>query len=163
MGFLAAAMPIIEGLSAVVGVVGGIAAASQANAAAQAQQNAQRIQNNEQQVQSANQQRMAIREDRIRRARILQGAANAGTTASSGALGSVGVLQTNLDNNIANSNAMTVGNTAINSYNQTAANDEANAKFIEGITSGISGGLNQVTNIWKNTPGNSVFDNGTGQ
>lgn len=50
--------------------------------------------------QRAQEQRTQVREERVRRARILQSAENGGVDGSSGEIGAVGALSTNLGNNL---------------------------------------------------------------
>lgn len=79
--------------------------------------------------QAAMEQRQQIREERVRRARILQSAQNTGTAASSGEFGAVGSLATGLSSNIgANLGAIQRGQ-QISTLNQNAADLNLGAQF----------------------------------
>lgn len=71
--------------------------------------------------QAAMEQRQQIREERVRRARIMQSAQNTGTSFSSGEFGSIGSLSTSLSSNIgANRGAIQRGQ-QISGFQQNAA------------------------------------------
>lgn len=64
----------------------------------------QKMSNKEKEAQAASQQaearRAQVREERVRRARIMQSGENTGTAESSGAMGAIGGLATNLSSNL---------------------------------------------------------------
>lgn len=69
----------------------------------------------------AQEKRAAIREERVRRGKILQASANTGTSASSGVLGAEGGLSTQLSNNLAINAGMAAAGQRIGVYEQNAA------------------------------------------
>lgn len=142
----------ISAVSAGVGIVGNIAAANSSASAAAAQKNANAVTNAQAQVNQINSRRQAVREDRIRRAKILQASTNTGTNNSSGALGAVGDLTTNLADSNASSLGITNSNNAINSYNQQAQDFQSQAQFISGITGGIQNGLDRFNSVFDQKP-----------
>jgi len=84
-------------------------------------------------AQQQEERRRQIREERIKRARILQSAENTGTAGSSGELGGIGSLATQLSNNIGANLGI------IDRANQMSASaqSEASAKVNAGISSQI--------------------------
>lgn len=92
------------------------------------QEKAQQEQKAVNQAQAAQERRAQIREERIRRARITQASINTGTAGSSGELGSIGNLATQLNTNIGmNLGAINASNN-ISQFNQNAADFEASAQ-----------------------------------
>lgn len=75
-------------------------AQDRADRAAEEQKRINAEQRASQAAQAAQERRKQVREERIRRARIMQSAENTGVTDSSGALGSVSALSTNLGANL---------------------------------------------------------------
>lgn len=71
--------------------------------------------------QAASERRQQIREERVRRARLLAAAENTGTEGSSGALGGVGGFATQLGANIGTNLGQLAGTGRINQYSQQAA------------------------------------------
>lgn len=143
---------IIAGVSAVTGIVGNIAAANASAQAADAQKSANAVTNAQSQVNQINSRRQAIREERVRRAKIVQASTNTGTNFSSGALGAVGDLTTNLAEANSSSLGITNSNNAINSFNQQAQDFQSQAQFISGITGGIQNGLDKFNSIFDQRP-----------
>jgi len=97
--------------------------------------------------QAAMEQRQQIREERVRRARIMQSAQNTGTSFSSGEFGSIGSLSTSLSSNIgANRGAIQRGQ-QISGFQQNAADfnltaqnagiDAANAQSLFSLSTSI--------------------------
>lgn len=82
--------------SAVSGFVTASAQAGAAKKAAAARKEATEVQTAQQRIQDRESRRQAIREERIRKAQILQQSETGGVTDSSGALGATGALGTNL-------------------------------------------------------------------
>lgn len=140
---------IVAGLSAIVGVVGGVMQASAASSAAAAQKEANAVASAQQQITSAESRRAKIREARIRQAQILAASENQGTSGSSGEIGAVGALSTNLSGLISSSLGEAKANSAINSHLQTAQNFTDRANTIGAWTDTIQSGLSGF---------NSVFD-----
>lgn len=97
--------------------------------------------------QAANERRQQIREERIRRARVLAAAEGTGTEGSSGALGSVAGFATQLGANIGTNLGQLFGTGRINQYSQQAANfgtaamnaqsNQAAAQNLMGLSSSI--------------------------
>lgn len=71
-------------------------------------------------AQAAQERRQQIREERIRRARILQASENTGVTASSGEIGSVGGMATQLQSNVGFNRGMQRSADAISNFQQNA-------------------------------------------
>lgn len=116
-------------ISAVIGGVGTVAslkaqADSRSSAAASAdmQRRSQSEQKASTAAQQANDKRAQIREERVRRARILQSSENTGTDGSSGEAGAVGSIATQFFGNLGTGlgNAQTASN--ISNFQQSAAN-----------------------------------------
>lgn len=143
---------ILSGVSAVVGVVGNVAAANAANNAAGQQKEANNVANAQQQINSIDDRRQRIREERIRRARIMADAANVGTNGSSGEAGAVGALDTNLAGLVAQSSGQGKANAGINTLSQSAADFNNQAQFISGIAGGIQNGLDRFQTIFDQKP-----------
>lgn len=98
---------------------------------AEAQAEANNISTAQAQNQQAAERRRAAREERIRRAQIVQGSENAGVGGSSGALGAQGVVGTNLGDVIAQSRAGSAAATGIAEQQQksiSAGQDIINAQ-----------------------------------
>lgn len=146
MGFEIGA--VIAGLSAVVGVVGQVAASNAAGAAARAQKEANNISAAQNKVDSLESRRQRVREERIRRARILAASENAGTSNSSGELGSIGALTTNLGTMVSSSAGQSKANDGINKFNQKSADLNNQAQTISGFTGAIQNGLSSFRSIF---------------
>lgn len=71
--------------------------------------------------QQAEERRSQIREERVRRAKILQGSNNTGVSDSSGALGAIGSLSTTLNNNLGINAGRAAAGDRIGGYQQNAA------------------------------------------
>lgn len=69
----------------------------------------------------AQERRAQVREERVRRGKILQSAENTGASDSSGALGAVGALSTNLSSNLGANLGMAAAGQRIGEYAQNAA------------------------------------------
>lgn len=128
---------ILGGISAVLGIFSGMAQASaaeaQANAtrqAAEAQKEANNIEAAQQDVVSRESRRQRVREERVRRARIIAASENTGTTGSSGQIGAVGALSSNLGGVFAGSRGQSAANKGINTNLQRAADFQAEANAI---------------------------------
>ena len=138
---MAAVSTIIMATAATVGVASYVEAkdARKDQARAVARQNeVQRQMQSEQKAANvsaaAAERRQQIREARVRRARIMQGAANTGTMGSSSAFGALGGISTNLGSNIgANLGSIQTANN-LTDLGQTAADfgTQANLANIKG-------------------------------
>ena len=110
--------------------------------AAREQKNANKIQTAAQKNADAAARRQKIREERVRRAQILQQAENTGVSGSSGAIGAVGVLSNNLGQINANVNASADAAGAISDSNQRAADYSSKANTwnaVAGLSANVGG------------------------
>lgn len=139
---------VISGLSALTGVIGGIAQANAVSAATRNQKEANNVASAQQQSASAESRRQRIREQRVRRAQILAASENQGTASSSGEIGAIGALSTNLAGMIGSSLGEAKANTAINRYNQKAADSMATANTIGAWTNTIQQGLGGFNSVF---------------
>ena len=139
---------VLAGLSAVVGVIGGIAQANATASAANAQREVNNIQGAQQETAAAESRRQRIREQRIRRAQIIAASENAGTNSSSGQIGAVGALSTNLAGLVGSSLGESKANAAVNKYGQKAADYTAQANTIGAWTNTIQQGLGGFQTIF---------------
>lgn len=98
-------------------------------AAAQEQKKAQDEVKAQNAAKAATERRQQIREERVKRARIIQASQATGTAGSSGELGSLGSLGTTLGSNIGQNlgSLQTANNISIFSQNAASLNMEANA------------------------------------
>lgn len=139
---------VLAGVSAVVGVVGGIASASAASRAAAAEKEANAISGAQQEVTARESRRQRVREERIRRAQILAGAENTGTSGSSGQVGAVGALSSNLGGIFAQSQGESAANRGINANLQRAADFTSKANTISTLTNSIQQGFSGFASIF---------------
>jgi hypothetical protein len=139
---------ILGAVAAVVGVVGGVAQANAASRAADAQKEANAISAGQQEVAARESRRQAIREERIRRAKILASAENTGTSNSSAAIAATGALTSNIRGIFANSRGESAANRGINANLQRAADFTAEANFIGAITDSVSKGFSGFASIF---------------
>lgn len=141
---------IIGGISAIVGVIGAVAQANAASNAAAAQKEASNIQSAQTQVQSSQSRRQRVREARIRRAQIIAASENQGTSASSGQVGAVGALETNLSGLIGTSLGESRAAAGINRNTQRAADFTSQGNTIGAWTGAIQSGLGGFSSIFDN-------------
>lgn len=107
--------------------------------------------------QAAMERRQQIREERVRRSKLLQASQNTGTSGSSGEIGAVGALSTSLSSNIGQNlgslqRSETVSELAQQSSDfksaaQSSLTDAANAESIFGLSTSIfnaSGGVSTI-------------------
>lgn len=139
---------VLGGLSAIVGVIGGIMQANATSAAAGAQKEANNIQSAQQKTVAVESRRQRIREQRIRRAQIIAASENTGTSASSGQVGAVGALSTNLAGLIGNSLGESKANAGINKNTQAAADFTSSANAIGAWTNTIQQGIGGFSSIF---------------
>jgi hypothetical protein len=139
---------IIAGLTAAVSVIGGIAQSSAASSAAAAQREANAIEGAQNQVASTNSRRERVREQRIRRAQIIAASENQGVTGSSGQVGAVGALSTNLAGLVSTSLGESRANAGINRNMQAAADFTAQGNMIGAWTDTINAGLGGFKSIF---------------
>ncbi len=136
---------ILAGVSAVVGAVGTIASVNASRQSAEAQTKARDVTAAQNKIEGQNSRRQRIREERIRRAQILAASENSGTSASSGELGAIGALRTNLNDLISTASGQSKANDAVNRWTQRAVDFDNQATMIGTITTGIRQGLGDFT------------------
>ncbi len=139
---------ILGGLSAITGIIGGIAQANAAGQAAAAQAEANAIEGAQTENNAVESRRQRIRENRIRRAQMLAAAENTGTTGSSGQIGAVSALNTNLGGLVANAAGNTQANKSISSNLQRAANFQTQSNTIGAWTNTIQQGFSGFSTIF---------------
>lgn len=139
---------ILGGISAVVGIIGGIAQANATASAAASQKEANAVQGAQQQYASTESRRQRVRETRIRRAQMIAASENQGVTGSSGQIGAVGALSTNLAGLFGSSLGETNSNIGINKNMQAAADFTASANMIGAWTNTIQQGLSSFSTIF---------------
>jgi len=154
---------ILAGVTAVVGIFGAIGATSAASQSAALQRQAADQQKEANSISAANDQnnaltsrRQKVREARIRRAQIIAASENQGTSKSSGQVGAVGALSTNLSGMLGSSLGTAAAATGINAANQRSADfiGQANEATQRGNTIGAWTGA-----IQKGIGGfSSIFD-----
>ena len=115
---------------------------------------------------AASERRKQVREERVRRARILQGSSASGTLESSGQLGAIGVLGTNLNDNLgANANSL-AASARTSGYLQDTANAQGAAADASGLFNlstsifQMSGGFGTISDAAKSTSSKSNIPQG---
>jgi len=123
--------------AAAVAVAAGSAYAGhqQAAAAAEDQKDAQDIATNEQRAASEQQRRQQIREERVKRASIIQASQNTGVSSSSGELGSLSVLNTSTGISMSNIERSTQSAGLISKEMQSAAGHQLQGQNISAVGS----------------------------
>jgi len=140
---------IITGISALVGAFGAIAQSNAASQAAGAQKEARAIEGAQTQVQSQQNRRQRIREARVRRAQMLAASENQGTSQSSGEIGAIGAINTNLAGMIGTSLGEGKAAFGINTNMQKAADFTSEANAIGAWTNTIQQGLGGFQSIFQ--------------
>ena len=132
---MAFATATIAAVGLAVGAVGTVASITQQRKAEKEQKKAARLQAANQAEQSAANEREAaiarrqqIREERIKRAQIVQASENTGTADSSAATGSIGGMQTTLGSNLGMNQGMFMQGQRISMNAQGAANAMSSAQ-----------------------------------
>lgn len=110
-------------------------AGQQAKTAAKREKEARKVSAAEQAAQQTAQTRAQIREERVRRAQILQSSETTGVTGSSGALGSIGALQTSVGTNLASASRQAASAQAITGLTQQAVDFNARSREIQAMGS----------------------------
>ena len=95
-----------------------------------------------------NQARQQIREERVRKAQILQASQNSGVTGSSGAIGAVGAMQTQLGTNLANASRAQQSAQGITNLNQQAANFLTSANQTQAVGGFVSSAITAGGNLY---------------
>lgn len=166
-------MAISSTTAAVIGAVIGVAGAvqsseaqSQANRQAKKSQKAQEQAGYEQKAlqaqQAAQEKRAQIREERVKRAKVLQASENTGVAGSSGEAGAIGSLSTNLASNLGFNKGQIDGAGRISALNQQASDfmSASQNKINEANTWGAVQGLG--TSIFSAAGGfNTLFPSST--
>lgn len=126
-------------------------ASSNARRSAEAQRKAQEIQQAGSAQQAAAERRQQIREERVRRARIMQASSNTGTVGGSAEFGAIGGLGTQLQSNIGQNLGAIQRGQEIGSFGQQAAdfttaanrnmNDATNAQSLFSLSTSIFSNL----------------------
>lgn len=119
---------VFGAISLAVGLASTAVSAINSGKALKAQKEAQNIGLAQGSIAAAGDRRQLLREERVRRAKILQGATNSGADGSSGESGALSAITTNVDTMISDSASQSKGNAGINSFNQKAANYDQAAR-----------------------------------
>lgn len=131
MGIEIGTLALIGLATSAVGTVASLHSQSQANKAsrnaAEEQRKAGAWNAAQNSAQAAAERRQQVREERVKRAQILNSAANTGTSASSGEAGAVGGMATQLGSNIGFNQSMINSGQMIGSFNQSAADFDTQA------------------------------------
>ncbi len=140
---------IVAGISAAVGVAGAVVQGVAAGQAAAASKEANAINRAQNQIEGRDSRRQAVREQRVRAAQIAAAAENTGVSNSSGAVGAIGALNTNLAGAFGQSFGKAQSNASINTQNQRAADAQSFGNmagaFAGAIQSGLGGFNNAMT------------------
>lgn len=131
----------IELLTLAVTAATTIASTVQARKAAKSRKRAQAISNASEEIQNRTARRRAAREERIRRARLVQSAETSGAENSSGLVGATSALGSNLAAGIANQSSQRRGAQAISAANQKATDAEDRGRFFNSLGSLAKSGL----------------------
>lgn len=113
---------IIAAAAVAVAAGSAYAANEQSKDAASQRKKAGKVSQAEQEAKANEGRRQQIREERVRRASIMQSSENTGVAASSGQLGSISALGSQVGGNISSINRQSETAAAITGYNQSAAN-----------------------------------------
>lgn len=147
---MAALTSIVAAIGLAVGVAGVVASRNQARKAQAAADESAKWQEQTQAENAASNAREAavarrqqIREERIKRAQILQASETAGTSDSSGELGATGGMATQLGSNMGQSQGMYLQGQRISYNNQAAANWASRA----GTYQNRAGLYNSLSNV----------------
>lgn len=119
---MAAVTTIVAAAALAVAAGSAYTQAQEAKSAASDRKKAGKIQQAENQASSNESRRQQIREERVRRASILQSSQNTGVSASSGQLGSISALGSQVGGNVSNISRQETSAGAITNLNQSAAN-----------------------------------------
>lgn len=106
---------------------------------------------------AANEQRQQVREERIRRARVEQGATNTGADGSSGEFGATSGLASQLGANIGTNIGQLAGAQRISMFNQNAADFSTQAQQSMSDAQGASNLMGLSMNIFNAAGGFGVF------
>lgn len=131
-----AAVSTIVAVAAVAVAAGSMYMSSQeAKAAAKDRKQASQVSQAESAAQRNNNRRQQVREERVRRAQIMQGSQNTGVSQSSGELGATSALGTLISANVATQSRQQNSSDAIASWSQSAADNDLSSQQWAGIGS----------------------------
>lgn len=139
---------IFGAISAVVGIVGAIGQANAASQAAAAQRESRDIGSAQNKINAQNDRRARVREERVRRARIQAAAQNVGTSRSSGEVGAIGALSTNLAGLFGQSYGQSKANEGMNAADQKAADAINSGNMIGAFTGAIQSGISGFSSVF---------------
>lgn len=128
------------------------ASMQQQRKAAKEQKKANKIQTNRELAADAENIRQQVREERIRKAQILQGAENSGTSGSSGTTTAVGALQTETGGNIANIRSDQRAAMSVANRMQSAADAKARANTFASVADLAMTGANAANSFFSPEP-----------
>lgn len=138
----------LEVIASIVAITATAASVQQQGKAAKAQkkiQNEEKARNTAQQMAERRQQ---VREERIKRARVMQASENTGTAGSSGELGAVSSIGTQIGANLGFNQSMIESGNRISGYAQQVANAQSNAS----VFNSIAGMSSNVGSIFGSSP-----------
>lgn len=150
---MAAVSTVVAAAAVAVAAGSAYAAHQQQAAAADDQKDAAKVASNESKAQAAAQRRQQIREERVKRASIIQSAQNSGVSASSGSLGAQSVLDTQSGITMSNISRSTASSDAIGDFQQSAADHLQSANNYQQIGSVAS----SIFGVAAPYAGNSLF------
>lgn len=133
----------LEVILAAVSLTSTVASMSQQRKAAKAQgkiRNEEAARNTAQQMQERRQQ---VREERIKRARVMQASENTGTSGSSGEAGAITSIGSQLGANLGFNQGMIESGRRISQYSQEAADAQGRASMF-GTLAGMTGDMETV-------------------
>lgn len=133
----------LEVIASIVAITATAASIQQQGQAAKAQKkmrNEEKARNTAQQMAERRQQ---VREERIKRARVMQASENTGTAGSSGEIGAVSSIGSQLGANLGFNQSMIESGNRISGYAQQAANAQTNASVFNSIA-GMSGNVGSI-------------------
>lgn len=120
---------VVAGIASLaVNLVAGASASSNYKKSAAATKEGQAITTAQSRINAASERRQLLREERIRRARLLQGAQNTGTSGSSGEAGASGAITTNIDTITSAAAGETKAVEGVNKWNQISSNYDMKAR-----------------------------------
>jgi hypothetical protein len=139
---------LVGAASLAVGLISNASAANDRAQAGAAQRESNAIGTAQAKISSAENRRQLLREERVRRARMMQAATNTGTSGSSGLAGGVSAISTNVDNITSASLGETKANEGINKWNQKAVDLENQARQTLAWGDVFQSGLTTAYNIF---------------
>lgn len=128
-------------------------AARERQSAAESNKKIQEEQRADNAAKAASERRNQIREERVRRAKILQGAENSGAAYSSGEAGALGGMATQLGSNIGSNLGQIARSDRISGYAQSASNSMFQASIFDQKSSNKSQLFNLSTSLFSASGG----------